>query len=73
MRFPSKTSIATIIRKCYGKDTVKQLRKFEKLDNTVRKNQGDMDENGLTSKFLNFKLTNSNHRSLNSRKQYQSL
>ena len=42
LRFPSKKSIAEIIRKRYGSDTVKQLRRFEKLDYKVRKNQGDL-------------------------------
>ena len=79
LRFPSRKSIAEIIRKCYGSDTVKQLRKFEKLDYKVRKNQGDLEflklcqENGLTPKFLNFKLANRNLRYSNSYKQCQSL
>ena len=79
LRFPSKKSIAEIIRKRYGSDTVKQLRRFEKLDYKVRKNQGDLEflklcqENGLTPKFLNFKLANSNLRYSNSYKQCQSL
>ena len=79
LRFPSKKSIAEIIRKRYGSDTVKQLRRFEKLDYKVRKNQGDLEflklcqENGLTPKFLNFKLENRNLRYSNSYKQCQSL
>ena len=79
LRFPSKKSIAEIIRKRYGSDTVKQLRRFEKLDYKVRKNQGDLEflklcqENGLTPKFLNFKLANRNLRYSNSYKQCQSL
>ena len=79
LRFPSRKSIAEIIRKRYGSDTVKQLRKFEKLDYKVRKNQGDLEflklcqENGLTPKFLNFKLANRNLRYSNSYKQCQSL
>ena len=79
LRFPSRKSIAEIIRKRYGSDTMKQLRKFEKLDYKVRKNQGDLEflklcqENGLTPKFLNFKLTNRNLRYSNSYKQCQSL
>ena len=64
LRFPSKKSIA----EHYGRDTMKQLRKFEKLVYKVPKNQGDLgflklcQENGLTPKFLNFKVTNSNLR-----------
>ena len=56
-RFPSRKSIAEIIRKRYGSDTVKQLRKFEKLDYKVRKNQGDLEflklcqENSLNIHF----------------------
>ena len=66
-------------RKRYSSDTVKQLRKFEKLDYKVRRNQGDLEflklcqENGLTPKFLNFKLANRNLRYSNSYKQCQSL
>ena len=79
LRFPSRKSIAEIIRKCYGSDTVKQLRKFEKLDYKVRKNQGDLEflklcqENGLTPKFLNLKPANRNLRYSYSYKQCQSL
>ena len=42
LRFPSRKSIAEIIHKRYGSDTVKQLRKFQKLDYKVSKNQGDL-------------------------------
>ena len=64
MRFPSRKSIAEIIRERYDSDTVKQFQKFKKLDYEVRKNQGDLDflklcqEKGLTPKFLNLKLAN---------------
>ena len=57
LRFPWRKSIAEIIRKRYGSDTVKQLRKFEKLDYKVRKNQGDLEllklcqENSLNIHF----------------------
>ena len=43
LRFTSRKSIAEIIRKSYGSDTVKQLQKFENLNYKVRKNQGDLD------------------------------
>ena len=43
LRFTSRKSIAEIIRKSYGSDTVKQLQKFEKLNYKVRKNQGDFE------------------------------
>ena len=51
----------------------------KKLDYKVRKNQDDLEflklcrENGLTPKFLNFKLANRNLRYSNSYKQCQSL
>ena len=79
LRFPLRKSISEIICKRYGTDTVKQLRKFEKLDYKVHKNQGDLEflklcqENGLTPNFLSFKLANSNLRYSNSHKQCQSL
>ena len=77
--FDSGKCIAEIIHKRYGSNTVKQLRKFEKLDYKFFKNQGDLEllklcqENGLTPKFLNFKLANRNLRYSNSYKQCQSL
>ena len=43
LRFTSRKSIAEIIRKSYGSDTVKQLQKFEKLNYKVRKNQADLE------------------------------
>ena len=43
LRFTSNKSMAEIIRKSYGSDTVKQLQKFEKLNYKVRKNQGDLE------------------------------
>ena len=43
LRLTSRKSIAEIIRKSYGSDTVKQLQKFEKLNYKVRKNQGDLE------------------------------
>ena len=77
-RSPSRKSIAEIIHKRYGSDTVKQLRKFEKLDYKVHKNQGDLEflklcqENGLTPKVLNFKLANRNLHYSDSYKQRHS-
>ena len=74
-----RKSIAEIIRKCYGSDTAKQLRKFEKLDYKVRKNQSDLEflkicqDNSLTPKFWNVKLANRNLRNSNSYEQCQSL
>ena len=65
LRFPANKSVAKIIRKRYGSDAVKWLRKFEKLDFKIRKNEVDLQflqschQEGLTHKFLNFKLANS--------------
>ena len=66
LRFPSRKSIAEIIRKVYK-------------DYKVCKNRGDLEflklcqENGLTPKFLNFKIANRNLRYSYSYKQCQSL
>ena len=37
-RFPANKSVAEIIRKRYGADAVKRLRKFEKIDFKTQKN-----------------------------------
>ena len=60
-RFPSEKYVAEVIRKCYSNNIVKQIRKFEKLDYKIRKNEVDLElltscqHNQLTPKFLNFK------------------
>ena len=59
LRFPTNKSVAEIICKRYGVDTVKGLRKFEKLDFKIRKNEAGLEflqmchQDGLTPKFLN--------------------
>ena len=61
-RFPRNKSIADVIRSRYGTDTVRKLRKFEKLDFKIRKNIADLEflekciYHSITPKFLNFKL-----------------
>ena len=68
LRFPSNKSIANIFRKRYNNNIVKELRKFEKLDYKIRKNETDLEflnsciENDVTPKFLSFKLPNNNLR-----------
>ena len=68
LRFPSEKSVAEVIRKRYNDNIVKQIRKFEKLDYKIRKNEADTEfltscqHNQLTSKFLNFKVASSNLR-----------
>ena len=65
LRFPANKLVAEFIRKRYGVDAFKHLRKFEKLDFKIRKNEADLEflqmchQDGLTPKFLNFKLANS--------------
>ena len=41
LRFPANKSVAEIIRKRYGTDAVKWLRKFEKLDFKIQENEAD--------------------------------
>ena len=65
LRFPSNKLVTEIIRKIYNAEAVKRLRKFEKFDFKIRKNEADLKflqtchQEGLTPKFLNFKLANS--------------
>ena len=42
LRFPANKSIAEILRKRYGTNAVKWLRKFEKLDFKISKNETDL-------------------------------
>ena len=66
LRFPSEKSVAEVIRKRYNENIVKQIRKFEKLDFKIRKNEADLEfltsfqHNQLTPKLLKFKVTSSN-------------
>ena len=43
LRFPSDNSIASVIRSRYNDEIVKQIRRFEKLDFKIRKNEVDLD------------------------------
>ena len=66
LRFPSEESVAEVIRERYNDNIVKQIRKFEKLDYKIRKNEAYLEfltsfqHNQLTPKFLNFKVASSN-------------
>ena len=57
-------SIANVIRSRYSDEIVKQIRRFQKFDFTIRKNDADLDflqscqRNNLIPKFLNFKVAN---------------
>ena len=43
LRFSADKSIAEVIRIRYNDDTVKQIRRFEKLDFKIRKNEADLE------------------------------
>ena len=65
VRFPKLKSIAEVIRSRYSENTVKRIRKFEKLDYHLRKAELDFqflckcDDNNVIPNFLNFRLANS--------------
>ena len=60
LRFLHPKSVAEVIRKRYGQNTVKKLGKLEKPDYRLRKAQIDLEfpvncsNNSVVSKFLNF-------------------
>ncbi len=63
-RFPANKSVADIIRGRYGEDTLKQIRRLEKLDYKLRKSEMDVEflkvclDNSLVPNFVKFKVTN---------------
>ena len=69
IRFPKDLSIATIVRRRYGEEILKDVRKFEKLDKKCRKLEVDIDfletcdRHDVTPTFVRFKLANTNLRS----------
>ena len=77
LRISANKLVAEIIRKRYGSEAVKRFRKFEKLDFKIRKNEADFQflqschQEGLTPKFLNFKLANSSLKYSKTYKQCQ--
>ena len=74
LRFPRSKSVAEVIRKRYGQNTVKKLRKLEKRDYQLRKAQIDLEflvncsNNSVVPKFLHFRVAN---KSLKSSRTYQ--
>ena len=64
LRFPVDKSIAYILRSRYGNTVVKDIRKFEKMDFTLRKCKLDMMfleaclENQAIPEFLDFRVSN---------------
>ena len=79
LRYPPNKSITKIIRKRYGVDVVKPLRKFQRLDFKIWKNEADLefsqmrDRDILISKFIIFKLANGSFKHSKTCKQYQSV
>ena len=77
LRFPKGNSIATIVRKRYGLNTLAKIRKFEKLDYRHRKTELDLGflneckDRSIIPKFLRFKTANSHLQSSNTYKQCQ--
>ena len=65
VRFPKSKSIAEVIRSRYSENTVKRIRKLEKLDYRLRQAELDLqflckcDDNNVIPNFLNFRLANS--------------
>ena len=63
--FPKSKSIVEVIRSRYSENTVKRIRKLEKLDYRLRKAELDLqflckcDDNNIIPNFLNFRLANS--------------
>ena len=66
VRLRSLSEKSEVIRKRYNDNTVKQIRKFEKLDYKIRKDEAELEflmscqHHQLTPKFLNFKVASSN-------------
>ena len=77
LRFPSSKSIPKIIKDRYGESVLKLICKFERTDLRCRKAELDLSflkyyfENGLTSKFLHFKVSNRSLKSSDAYKQCQ--
>ena len=65
VRSPKSKSIAEVIRSRYSQNTVKRVRKLQKLDYCLRKAELDLqflckcDDNNVVPNFLNFRLANS--------------
>ena len=65
LRFPLDKSITYVLRSRYGNLVVKELRKFEKVDYSLRECKLDLTfllaclQNNIIPKFLNFRVSNS--------------
>ena len=77
LRFPSRLSIAEVLRKRYGDRTLKLIRKFEKTDLKHKKALLDLqylkicEDHNVIPKFLRFKTANSSLRSSSTYKRCQ--
>ena len=77
LRFPPHRSLYSIVLERYGREGLQALRNYEKLDFKLRKSKADLDflsicqNNGLTPKFLQFKLYSKNIRDKHEYKNYQ--
>ena len=64
LRFPTSTSIPNVIKERYGREILKVIRKFEKVDFKFKKETLDLDflyycsNNNWIPTFLKFKLAN---------------
>ena len=62
LRFPHSNSVAEVIRKRYGQNTVQKLRKLEKLNYRLRKAQVDLEflvncsNNSVVQSFFNLRV-----------------
>ena len=78
VRFPKSKSISEVIRGKYNENTVKRIRKLEKLDYRIRKIELDLEflcecnDNNVIPKFLNFRVANNNLKFSTTYKQCQS-
>lgn len=78
-RFPRAHSLATIIRNRYGSNTLRLIRKYEKVDFKIRKIDQDISfletckDNDLSPTFLRYKMSSSRLRNSSSYKASQRL
>ena len=78
VQFPNSKSIAEVIWAIYNENTVKRIRKLEKLDYRLRKVELDLEflskcnDNNIIPKFLNFRVANNHLNFSTTYKQSQS-
>ena len=78
VRFPKSKSIADVTRARYNENTVKRIRKLEKLDYRLRKAElyleflCECNDNNVAPKFFNFHVANNHLKLSTTYKQCQS-